>query len=263
MTAPTPLIPSGASIALISPASPVEPAEIAEGKKWLDSLGYSVVEGKNLYTRERFLAGDDNSRAQEFMDAWCDPDIHAIICARGGYGSQRILPLLEWEEIKKHTKPLFGFSDITALQLALVARAGKGSYSGFVLAGDEGKNRKEFTDILAGNITPPAYLGGCLSLICSLLGSSYLPDFRGSHMIIEEVGEKPYRVDKMLSSLELAGCFESCPDVTFGNFKNCLSTDPGDGDIEEVLSQWEERIAKPVYYKPSYGHGAGEIIRCQ
>lgn len=251
------------TIALISPASPVSRAEIAQPKRYLEECGYRVVESESLYDQQRFLAGSDGARAAEFMWAWCDDEIDAIIAVRGGYGSQRILPLLDWGRIAQHEKPLFGFSDITALQLALLAKAGKGSYSGFLLTGAEGHNTGALYDILHGVMEPPSYLGGCLSLVYSLLGSEYLPDFTGANLLLEDVGEKPYCVDRMLSSLELAGCFEGVASVTFGSFKNCISTDAADGTIEDVLDEWRERLSCLVIMRPSYGHGAGEIIRCQ
>ncbi len=251
------------TIALISPASPVSPNDVLEGKNFLEARGYDVIESPYLYDVERFLAGDDISRAKEFMWAWCQDGIDLIIAVRGGYGSQRILPYLDWNEIKKHNKLFFGFSDITALQLALLAKSNKPSYSGFVLVGSEGQNRQGLIDIIEDTVKPAKYVGGCLSLVCSLLGSEYLPSFTDSNILLEDVGEKPYRIDRMLSSLDLAGCFDGCNSVTFGSFKDCYSTDTQDGTIGDVLKYWQNKITKPVYLKTTYGHGAGEIIKCQ
>jgi muramoyltetrapeptide carboxypeptidase len=206
------------------------------------------------------------------MWAFIDKSIDAIMTLRGGYGSARILNKIDYKFISKHKKPLFGFSDATALQLALWKKSKLVSYSGLQASFlqdkiDTGLNTT-FEAMLAGKkiswqgLTPLTkgkatgrLIGGTLTLITSLIGTPYEPDFKKAILVLEDIGEEPYRVDRMLTQMHLAGVFDKISGVVLGDWHNCTAKNKNDGTIETVLMEHFGNLPIPVVKGFPYGHG--------
>jgi muramoyltetrapeptide carboxypeptidase len=272
-----PLLRTGDTVGIVAPSSPVEAARLGPGIAWLESQGFSVRLGASVGVSNRFLAGPDDLRAKDFVEMFEDDGVRAVFTGRGGYGSSRILSLIDWETVGAHPKPFVGFSDTTALQLALFQRTGMVSLTGLALASDieeSGPNSGIERDLrLAlgeGRFAPieglpfsgsieATLLGGCLSLVTHLVGTSYLPDLSGRLLLLEDVGESPYRIDRLLTQLLLSDVLERAAGVLFGTFHGCKG-DPEDGTIDQVLADFSERCPCPVILGMPYGHGGERRI---
>lgn len=278
MTLP-PALHQGDRVAVIAPSSPVERSDIAGGVRYLESLGFKVVIGASIGQRDRFLAGSDASRAAELAEVFADDTIRGVFVARGGYGSPRVLDQVDWKLLKASPKLLVGFSDTTALQLGLLSQCGVASVSAMVLK----------TDCASGTVDPVLdaslkeavfyrrfqtvtglrtlngegeaagrLVGGCLSLVTSLAGTPYLPEAGGAILFFEDLGEAPYRVDRLLTQLRLSGYVQGAAAVIFGAFEDCVG-DEEDGTVEEVLTDFAGRVDCPVLSGLPYGHGQARI----
>lgn len=259
-------------MAIISPSSPTTQVNTQAIADTLKKYGYEPVYGQSVFDQERFLAGCDEARADDIMWAFIDKSVDAIMTLRGGYGSARILDKIDYKFIAKHKKPFFGFSDTTALQLALWKKSKLVSYSGLQASFlqdkiSNGLNRT-FTAILSDKklswygLTPITQgkatgrlIGGTLSLITSLIGTPYEPDFKKAILVLEDIGEDPYRVDRMLTQLRLTGVFNKIAGVVLGDWYKCISKDKNDGDIEAVLAEHFAHLPIPVVKNFPYGHG--------
>lgn len=229
-------------VALLSPASPFrDPALLKTSVEALEQLGLVPVVYPGATGGEGYLAAPDAVRAEDLMHAFCDDEIAAIFCTRGGYGCTRILPLLDYEEISRHKKKVIGLSDITALQLALYKKAGVQClhapmpfrYPALPLGAKSRLVSMLFSPTptvytaedglvsLRNGRTQGRMLGGNLSLVCAMLASDYLPDFENCILFLEEIGEEPYRVDRLLTSLHLSGVFSRVKGIVFGGFTDC------------------------------------------
>jgi muramoyltetrapeptide carboxypeptidase len=243
-------------ISIISPASaPLDASKVHRGVRYFESLGYRVTISKNVFNVNGYLAGTDEERAEDLNQAFADKNVKAIICSRGGYGTPRILDRIDYELIKKNPKIFIGYSDITALQLAIFKRTGLITFSGPMMAVEfgveSGKKLDPFTeerffDLVTSDKKIGAVkshrdyrlsfkgkekakgrlLGGNLSLITSLLGTEFIPDFAGSVLLLEEVSEEPYSIDRMLTQLRLAGISRSISALVMGQFTNCAPEEP-------------------------------------
>ncbi|MEE2753080.1 MAG: LD-carboxypeptidase [Candidatus Latescibacterota bacterium] len=262
----------GDTIGVVAPASPVTVQCMQPAVAWIESLGYRVRLGNAIGKRHRFLAGTDEERSQDILDMFSDDAVQAIFTARGGYGSSRILDLIDWSILRANRKPFIGFSDTTALQMAMYIKAGIVSFTGLALLSDaaEGAPPKEIEDdllrVLRAGVFEPftglsrglplsgTLVGGCLSLVTHLVGTPYLPDLKGHILILEDVGESPYRVDRLLTQLILSKILERAAAVMLGTFRAC-SGDEEDGSIEDVLFDFASRCPCPVISGLHYGHG--------
>jgi muramoyltetrapeptide carboxypeptidase len=210
------------------------------------------------------------------MGFFTDPEVKAIIATRGGQGSQRLLPLLDYELIKSNPKQLFGFSDTTALQLGLFQKTGLVSYTGFTLSIHLSTQvKKTVLSSLLGEpytiskgikvrsgLSQGPLLGGNLTLMTNLMGTPFLPSFKGSILLIEDVGVEPYNIDGMLSQLDLAGVFDEVSGVIFGTFEHCKSkkSNQSDGTVEDVINEWASKLMVPCIKEFPYGHGKQNCI---
>jgi muramoyltetrapeptide carboxypeptidase len=233
----------GSVIAISAPASPTSMGEIRFGMKFFSKLGCKIKVGdtiKNYETKNRYFSATDNIRCEEFMNYVKDTDVDCILCGRGGYGSMRLLNSLDFEAIKNNPKIYIGFSDITALITSIyrlcniVTFHGPVAVSGFNEFTSENLQKiiflqKEFKPvkvkvpdliILNKGTATGKLVGGNLSIISSTLGTPYEIDTEDSILFIEEVSEEPYKVDRMLTQLHLAGKFDKCKAIVFGYFKN-------------------------------------------
>ncbi len=259
-------------IGVLSSSSAVSQKPVRIGAAEFEKLGFEIVFSPHCFEQNRFLAGTDEQRLADLHAFFADDTIDCIMEAGGGYGSSRLLDGLDYDFIKRHKKPLIGLSDSTALQNALVAKADLICPTGFLLkkrfadyeipptlldffAGKELKYELDGAFEASGRL-----LGGCLSLLAALLGTPYMPDMTGAVLVIEDVGEEPYAVDRMLQHLASAGVFKAVSAVVFGRFVDCLAKDSADGTIQDVLDEWEKRIEKPVFTNLNYGHQAYSAV---
>lgn len=265
----------GDTIGIIAPSSPFSVDAIKNNVQYFEQKGFRIQYGAHIYDAERFLAGKDEHRASDLMEFVKDPNIKAIMVARGGQGSQRVLPLLDYKLIQQHPKMLIGFSDTTALQLGLLKRAGLVTFSGFTLTLQMGSYVEEsLNSCLYGNpysisggnsikagIVSGSLMGGNLSLLSSLLGTPYQPNFQGSILLLEDVLVEPYNVDRMLSHLYLAGIFDQIIGIIFGEFDKCISSHGEDeGTIADVIEEWSLRMRVPCITNFPYGHGKRQCV---
>ena len=265
---------AGDRVAVVAPAGPVPTNRLAEGVRVLESWGLEVVVGAHAgttYDRLPHLAAADADRAADLTAAWTDPAVQAVVCARGGYGSQRMVDLLDWQ-LLAHAGPkiLLGFSDITGLHQAFGARLGLSTLHGPVVtslgaadgASAEHLRRLLFEPASGLSLTPhPAttlvpgeaegvLVGGNLTLLASEIGTGTAMSVTGSILMVEEVGEAPYRIDRMLTQLLRSGWLEEAAAVAVGSFVDC-------GDPDVVRALLVDRLGSlgvPVLTDLAFGH---------
>lgn len=276
---PLPLRP-GDLIGLSSPGGYVSGEDVEEARLRLQELGFRTRLAPNALGRRGYLAGPDAARAADLHTLFDDDDVRAIVALRGGWGAARLLPLLDFERIAAHPKALIGYSDVTALLLALYARSGLVTFHGpvgisnwndFTMASFQAVLMSGRTPVL-GN--PPApivagaaprlqtvhpgkargrLVGGNLSVLAALLGSPYLPDWRGHVLFLEDVGEEVYRVDRMLTQLRLAGVLDGLAAFIFGQCTRCKAG-PDSLSLRQVLDDHLRPLGIPAWLGAPIGH---------
>ncbi len=268
-----PRVAAGDVIRVIAPSGPVPREAFLAGVALLGER-YQVRYDDGVFAREGYLAGPDERRLAELHAALDDPDARAVIMSRGGYGLLRLLPFLERATFARRPRPIVGFSDGTAL-LALVASAGVASIHGPVvtqLAALGSADRQALyqrletpgpsvvldalTEVVPGRARGPL-LGGNLEVFSRLLGTPYLPDVSGAILFFEDLGERPYRIDRLLTALDLAGVFGAASAVVVGDFSGCREPEPTRAEsptADEVLVDRLGRLAIPVVTGGAFGH---------
>jgi muramoyltetrapeptide carboxypeptidase len=272
----------GDLIGVVAPASPaLDRSRIHQGIHYLEGLGYHVLPGKHLEAATGFLAGSDAQRAQDLNDMIRNPRVRAIIGLRGGYGSPRILPLVDYAALRRDPKVLVGFSDLTALQLAIWRRIGLVTFSGPMVAvefaaGIDPFTEEHFWQLITctrkpGILTlPPDTQLHCwkpglsqgtlipanLAMLCSLLGTRFFPDLKGAVLALEDVGEQLHRIDRLFNQLTLAGATHKLAALLLGQFTHCTTSRPeyGPVTIEDVLRDHVQPVPGPVLANFPYGH---------
>ncbi len=278
----------GDTVGLVAPASAIfldVDADIA--RESLEALGLKVIIGPHMRDRHGNLAGDDKARAADINRFFADTSIAAVLPIRGGWGSARLLPYLDFDAIKRNPKVLMGFSDITALHNAIQAKTGLITFHGpngggrwdawsvdyvkRVLFNAEAvtlenphtlSDRNSLTQIenRTRTITPGKargrIMGGNLTVLTAILGSSYVPDYTGAILFIEDVTEDYYRIDRMLTSLKLAGILDKAKAVIFGTCSQC---GPGNNNygaltLEEILADHVKSLGVPAWQGAMIGH---------
>lgn len=281
---------SGDTVGLITPASPAfEPTTIREGIETLQSLGFRVKTGDHIAQKWGYLAGSDADRLHDLHQMFRDDEVRAIISLRGGYGSMRLLPQIDYALIKKHPKIFVGYSDITALNLAIYQQTGLITFHGPVaISGFSSYTTEYFLKILTqpaplGKITrprpdnplrPTAYLntirpgratgrlvGGNLTIFTALLGTPFEVDTRDAILFLEETGEEPYDVDRMLTQLLLAGKLDQVAGIVFDKCPDCKPRDYKPAfystfSVEEVVAERLQHCHCPVLFGLALGHEA-------
>ena len=275
-----PYIRPGDLIGIVSPSGSFERERLRPGLAYLRERGYRVRVGSAVYDRDRYLAGRDPARAKDLNAMFVDPEIRGVFVSRGGFGAARILGSVDYEAIRRFPKPLVGFSDTTALQLAIFSRTGMVSYTGVTLCGDisesgipEATGTSLWNALTAGRFDAIAgveplrgrtakgtLLGGCLSVVASLAGTGFLPSTDGALLFLEDVNEAPYRVDRTLTQLRMAGVFDRAAGVVFGQFEGCEPERDDEGTVKDVLRHFSNSIAAPVFCGLPYGHGPGRRV---
>ena len=246
----------GDTIGIAAPASPFDGKSFDAGLRVLESMGFNPVVPEGLFEKNGFLAGTDRHRADLLSRLFADPAIDGIICARGGYGSMRILPLLDADALAKNPKVFVGFSDITALIGFLVQRCGMTVFHGpsVTTLGDGNPQtrdcllaaltRAEPLTLTAeagqalwpGSAAGPFFCGN-LTVLCHLTGTPFQPDLEGCILLLEDRGEAPYRIDRMLTQMRMAGCFQDLAGLALGAFTDCGSSQQIHAIVTERLSE--------------------------
>jgi len=272
------------TVGVIAPAYIPVQERLEQGILYLENRGFHVKRGNTLSLAHGYFAGDDSQRLSDLHQMFLDPEVDLIICARGGWGGLRIVDKLDYDLIANHPKPFIGYSDVTTLQLAIWKMTGMPSLSGPMVAVEMGRGIEAFTaehfwgqiynrsekypislsesggQIFRAGKAKGTLLGGCLSMVAGLLGTPYIPDFTDTILFLEDVGEKPYRIDRYLAQLTQAGVFEKIKGLILGKFEDCVE-DPGEVtfSLPEILSDYFRHINLPVIVEFPYGHGAKKI----
>jgi muramoyltetrapeptide carboxypeptidase len=265
-----PRLKPGDTIGIVAPAGPFDPEKFMKGKAVLESMGFQTFFDEDIFQKHGFLAGTDSQRLEQVNRLFADPCVQAIICARGGYGSMRILPFLDFEAIQTHPKIFLGFSDVSALLSVLCDQCGLITFHGplvttlakatektivamktaltsdapLVLIPEDGQVIK--SGVCSGLVT-----GGNLTTLCHLVGTPYAPNFKGKILFFEDVGEMPYRIDRMLTQMKMAGCFKEIAGLILGTFKDC-------GQLNEIVGIFNtifEDANIPILAGFNMGHG--------
>ncbi|HEY6951965.1 MAG TPA: LD-carboxypeptidase [Bacteroidota bacterium] len=277
-----PRLRTGDLIGLVSPASAPSSAEMVErGVRYLEHLGYGVKVGNHAADVHGYLAGTDDQRAADFNEMIRDKTVRAIFAIRGGYGTPRLLRLIDYQGLKRSPKIIVGYSDITALQLAIFQKTRLVTFSGPMAGVEMAENIDHFTEEhfwrlvtsksrIGKMLNPPEeplrilragkgngkMLGGNMATALSLLRTPYAPDLKGSILVVEDVDEAPHRVDRMFTQLRNAGVLETIAGLVFGKFTDCVPSDPSKPylTIDQVLESVAQRCACPVIANFQYGH---------
>ena len=291
MSAPSLIYPPsfsiGDTIGIVAPASPPDkPEMIDETIERFTGLGFKVKEGKNLRQRTGYLAGSDEERASDINALFADPEVRGIFAMRGGYGSCRILPLLDYAAIRANPKPFVGYSDITAMHLAIFVKAGLVTFHGsnassaftqanmepcrrmllregapakgpMVLFSRDGGNSQNET-LVPGRVDG-RLMGGNFTCLLRLLGTPYQPDFRGAILFLEDTCEKAYRIDGMFTHLRLAGILPQIRGLVLGQF-DFEADEKEPPRIKECLRRETERLAVPCVSVAPIGHFPEQIM---
>lgn len=270
-----PLLSPGDTLGIVAPASYLPKGDeeyLQRGVERVREMGFEVSYSPSLPQRKHlYLAGGDEERAQELMGMFLNPEVKAILCTRGGYGAQRIIPYLDPDFIRSHPKPLVGCSDLTVLLIYLLQRCFLIPFHGPNVAtrqfveGDE-----EIVRSLKKALTSPAPLveircsvlrkgeaqgeliGGCLSSLMTTLGTPHEVDLRGAILFLEDVDEPPYKIDRMLTHLKAAGKLMGVKGIIFGQMPGC---DTGDGLLQEVILDVLSDVEGPLLFGFPSGHG--------
>lgn len=274
-------IPQEAYFGVITPSSSLEtPEKIRNGLAYLAELGYHSKIGNFVYGSSNHFSGTPKERASDIMNFFKNPDIAAIIASCGGYGAQSVLPYLDFNIIRQNPKPIIGFSDITALQTAVYTLSGISSIAGIMLKFDFSDNNPafqtknsfekliidgQFTPVPAGNTLNSGYAEGVLigtnfCTLMSLAGTTYFPRLEQKILLLEDIDEKSYRIERLLCQLEQQQGFELVSAIIFGTFSNCALNHPEEKDIESVLDEFAARHPKITMVKHfPFGHTKARI----
>jgi muramoyltetrapeptide carboxypeptidase len=260
----------GDTIGIVAPAGPFDRQTFLRGVRIIEDMGFKTSVPPGLFEKNRYLAGSDSHRAQFVNQLFADTSVDAIICARGGYGSMRILPLLDYELIQNNPKVFIGFSDITILLSVFLTRCNLVTFHGPVVTSlaDASEETKRS---LVSNLTTDSNLeikpfsgktiipgvasgevcGGNLTMLCHLVGTPFVPDFVNKILFLEDRGEAPYRIDRMLVHMALAGCFKELSGIILGTFDECGPIE----EVTEIIVEVFEKYSIPILAGLDAGHG--------
>jgi muramoyltetrapeptide carboxypeptidase len=279
-------LPPGGTIGVAALASGFKNrSEIFRGVEWWEAKGYRVKLGEHVFARDDYVAGDERDRAADLQAMFSDPEVDVVQALQGGYGSAQTIPHLDFDAIAANPKPFVGYSDITALHVAIRQRTGLATFYGYGLIGmgdKEGSafSRERLLDVLNGNgagevprdpddpyvrpirggrVTAPL-VGGCLWLLLQTMGTPWEVDLSGAIFFFEDYDAPPWYVDGMLTQLTHAGKLADVQGVVVGDMEKCDWREarpewPRTRSIEDVLEKHLEPLGVPVLYKLPLGHG--------
>jgi len=278
-----PALRPGDAVGIVAPAGPVNPQEFENGLARLRQLGFVPVYDSGILDRELYFAGSVSRRIQELHRMFRSSEVKAIICARGGYGANHLLPHLDLDLIAANPKIFCGYSDVTTLQTHFHQRTGLVGFHGPMLAKDfareDGVHLPSFLSttsgqqnwtisasdspklqpLVAGSAEGKLY-GGCLSLLVASLGTPYEVETGGTILFLEDVGEWPYRIDRMLMHLKYAGKLEGVRGIVFGEMNDCAPPSGADYSLQQMIVRTIEDLEIPVAFGLSSGHVTGNNI---
>ena len=277
----------GDTVGLVAPASAVSERQIGDALFTVRGMGLVPRLGDHVADTSGYLAGSDAARAGDLDAMFADPDVRAIFAIRGGWGSARILPLLDWQAIRRSPKLVIGYSDINALHLAIAERAGymtlhapnassswpehswnslwRLAFTGEtpVLGGstEEPNRPAPVGRTIAPGLARGRLLGGNLTVLTALMGTPWMPDFDGAILFLEDIGEAEYRIDRMLQHLSLAGVLGRLSGVVFGRCTSCTTSDPDyEGfSLDQVLDTYLAPLGIPAFVGANIGHLANQL----
>lgn len=270
----------GDTIGIVAPASPSTEEKIRSAVLNLTAMGFKVKLGRSACLARGYLAGDDAQRAEDIMEMFADNEVDAVFCLRGGYGSMRILDRLNYKRIRKHPKIFIGYSDITALLNTIYQNTGLITFHGPMAASDLSGDPDDYSlfsmKMLLEDGTkphvisnPPAIpvmtlregraegrlVGGNLSIITALMGTPYEIETKDRILFMEDIGEEPYRIDRMLTQLRLSGKLRDAAGIVLCGWNNCDAKEPDKSlTLSEVFNDLIPDCGKPVLYGYKIGH---------
>ena len=268
-----PLLGPGSHVALISPAGPFrDDTELDRAKANVLRFGWEPIVMTNARARDGYLAGSDEQRARDINSAIGDDTIHALWCLRGGYGAMRILDALDYEGMERTPKAVIGYSDVTALHAAFGKRSNLITFHGptarqsippfafeslhnAVAKGVEPCGQMSQARTIRGGKAAGRLVGGNLALLTALAGTPYSPDYSGAILVIEDVNEAHYRIDRMLTTLHLSGALSGLAGLVFGRFTD-IPKEFGDEEwsLDRVLADAARRAGVPCVANAPFGH---------
>jgi muramoyltetrapeptide carboxypeptidase len=279
-------LPDGGTIGVAAPASPYESrSDVLRGVEWWESQGYGVKLAEHVLARDDFVAGDPQDRAADLQALFADPEVDVVQCLQGGYGSAQVIPHLDFDAIAASPKPFVGFSDITAIHVAIRQRTGLATFyaNGLLGMGDlettafskerllavlrgggAGEVPKDpddpFVRVIRGGVATAPLAGGCLWLLMQTMGTPWEIDLDGAILFFEDYHAPPYYVDGFLTQLAHAGKLAGVRGVVVGDMEKCDWGDhpagwPRTRSLEDVLEVHLEPLGVPVLYKLPLGHG--------
>lgn len=270
------------TIALIAPGSYISQNELNNSIKNIEGLGFKTVYRNSILEKSGYFAGEDKKRADELIEMFSRKDVDGIFCVRGGYGCARILPLLDYEIIKNNPKVLIGYSDVTALLYGIYSKTGLVCFHGpvgistfnefsvmylkntliyphenleLISEPEEGTSPV----VISSGKAEGELIGGNLSIVVSMIGTSYDVDYKDKIVFLEETGEEPYRVDRMLTQMIQSGKFDNAAGIAMGIFEKCEPKEKEPAfsssfSLMEVLFDRLSGLGIPVIYGLSFGH---------
>ena len=269
---PPPLTP-GARVALIAPAGPLRNAdELERAASNARALGWEPLIAEHALARDGYFAGDDAARLHDLQRSFADSSIDGIWCVRGGYGTMRLLPQIDFGALERAPKSLLGFSDITALHAAISRRCSlvsfhaptarqllsdfsRDSIARAVIAQSDSCGVACDARVIRGGRARGTLAGGNLALLAALCGTPFAPDLRGAIVVLEDINEAVYRVDRMFRQLLLAGALDGCAAIAFGHCTACTEeSDDGARSLDDVLAETADAVGVPCLAGIPVGH---------
>jgi len=261
---------AGDTIGIVAPAGPFDRDLFEQGRSVIQRMGFAIETDARIFSRQGYLAGTDAQRAAQFNEMVANDKVQAVMSARGGYGAMRMMEALDYEAIRRTAKAFIGFSDMTALHRAISLRSGLVTFHGpmvTTLATCDESSRLSWYRALTEPVAPPMDLGGVrvlkpgvaqgiltggnLATLCHLTGTSIGTGFQSQILLLEDIGEATYRIDRMLTQMKMAGLFDGLAGVVLGSFEDCGSGD----EIDVLVREMFQDRPIPIVAGAPIGHG--------
>ena len=273
------LLKKGDTVAFVAPSSFVKKEDVSQAVEYFKQMGLKVKLADNIIDEYRYMAGADKKRAQIINKMYADEKVKALFCVRGGAGSTRILPFLDYDLIKANKKAIIGLSDSTGVQNALVSLSSTPAYTGYLPTYKPSQNNAEnkagkhlysmlFDDqheVISGQClikgeAEGKIIGGNLSVLNYLCGTKYFPSLKGKILLIEDVGEKTYKIDLLLNQLKQQKDFDKLNGIIFGQFTDCKIASAFDGTVDDCIKDFIAGLKIPTICSFEYGHIEHSLI---